>query len=81
MVSTGWEPQVLLCMAQSGARSTHMVVFAAAMGLEKNQSRRRVRVLVVCCEWFLLTGLGRWGPNGRHPHYAQSALPFHGYCC
>ena len=42
---------------------------------------RRVCVLVVCCEWFKLTGFGRWGPNGCSPHCAHSALPFHGDCC
>ena len=34
LVSTGREPQVLLCMAQAGARSTQVVVSAASMGLE-----------------------------------------------
>ena len=30
--------------------------------------------MVVCCEWFILIGLGGWRPNGWPPH-TQSALP------
>ena len=48
LVSTGWEPHVLLCMAQAGARSTHLVDSAAFMGLEYINPPRRVGVLAFC---------------------------------
>ena len=31
--------------------------------------------MVVCCERFIITGLGRWGPNGCPPHCAHCNLP------
>ena len=54
LVSTGREPRVLLCMAQTGARSAHMVVSAASTYGPRVKTNHGAGFV---CWWCVVSGL------------------------